>query len=186
MNITRRQIEVFLYNTFDDIECSSGGRTKYNRTRLGYPKDHQYDATCIGTVPEHGYDDLTHGYYVRAKATGRGTRFRGKINKCGIIVQKLAPRPKNVFGFMNGDIIVADIPHKEPKPYKHEGRYVGRVMTRASGSFDIRTAKNELITSSYKFLRKVQNADGYQYAQRRTTDKDNQLSGNVAFLSAIE
>ena len=186
VNITRRQIEVFLYNTFDDVECSSGGRTKYNRTRLGYPKDHQYDATCIGTVPEHGYDDLTHGYYVRAKATGRGTRFRGKINKCGVIIKKLAPRSKKVFGFMNGDIVVADIPHKEPKPYKHEGHYVGRVMTRASGSFDIRTTKNELITSNYKFLRKVQNADGYQYAQRRTTDKDNQLSGNVAFLSAIE
>ena len=62
----------------------------------------------------------------------------------------------------------------------------GRVMTRASGSFDIRTTKNELITSSYKFLKKAQNADGYQYVQRRTTDKDNQISRNDAFLSAIE
>ena len=87
---------------------------------------------------------------------------------------------------MNGDIVVADIPHKEPKPYKYEGRYVGRVMTRVSGSFDIRTTKNELVTSSYKFIRKVQNSDGYQYTQKRTTDKDNQLSRNAAFLSASE
>ena len=186
VNITRRRIETFLFGMFGNVECSSGGRTKYNRTRLGYPKDHQYDAACIGTVPEHGYEDLTHGYYVYAKATGRGTRFRGKINRCGIITQKLGPRPKKVFGYMNGDIVIADIPHKEPKPYKHEGRHVGRVMTRASGSFDIRTTKNKLITSSYRFIRKVQNTDGYQYIQRRTTEYFNQFHRNTAFLSAIE
>ena len=186
VNITRKRIESFLFEKFEDVECSSGGRTKFNRTRLGYPKDHQYDAACIGTVPEQGYEDLTHGYYVYAKATGRGTRFRGKINRCGIIVKKLAPRPKKVFGFMNGDIVVADIPHKEPKPYKHEGHYVGRVMTRARGDFAIRTTKKQLVETNYGFVRKVQNADGYQYAQRRTTDKDNQLSRNAAFLSVIE
>lgn len=186
VNITRRRIESFLFGMFENVECSSGGRTKFNRTHLGYPKDHQYDAACIGTVPEQGYEDLTHGYYVYAKATGRGTRFRGKINRCGIIVKKLAPRPKKVFGFMNGDIVIADIPHKEPKPYKYEGRYVGRVMTRARGDFAIRTTKKQLVETNYRFVRKVQNADGYQYAQRRTTDKDNQLSRNAAFLSAIE
>ena len=77
---------------------------------------------------------------------------------------------------MNGDIVVADIPHKEPKPYKHEGRYVGRVMTRARGDFAIRTTKGQLVETNYRFLRKVQNADGYQYTQKRTTNKNNQLS----------
>lgn len=186
VNINRKRIESFLFEKFEDVECSSGGRTKYNRTRLGYPKDHQYDAACIGTVPENGYKDLTHGYYVHAKATGRGTRFRGKINKCGIIIQKLAPRAKKVFGFMNGDIVVADIPHKEPKPYKYEGHYVGRVMTRASGSFDIRTSDGELVTASRKFIKKIQNADGYQYRQNRTTWNENQLSKQFTFLSIIE
>ena len=171
---------------FEEVECSSGGRTKYNRTNLGYPKDHQYDAACIGRVPEAGYEDFTHGYYVYVKATGRGTRFRGKINKCGIITKKLAARAKKVFGFMNGDIVVADIPHKEPKPYKYEGHYVGRVKTRASGSFDIRTVANTLISTSYKFIRKVQNADGYQYTQRRTTLDRNQLSRQSTFISAIK
>lgn len=186
VNITRRRIESFLSERFGDVECSSGGRTKYNRTNLGYPKDHQYDAVCIGNVPADGYEDLTHGYYVYARANGRGTRFRGKINKCGIITKKLAPRAKNVFGFMNGDLAVADIPHKEPKPYKYEGRYTGRVMTRASGSFDIRTSDGELVTASYRFIKKVQNADGYQYRQNRTTQNANQLSKQSAFLSAIE
>ena len=186
VNITRKRIESFLFGMFEDVECSSGGRTKYNRANLGYPKDHQYDAACIGNVPTDGYEDLTHGYYVYAKATGRGTRFRGKINKCGIITKKLAPRAKKVAGFMNGDIVVANIPHKEPKPYKYEGRYTGRVMTRASGSFDIRTVNGKLVTTSYKFIKKTQNADGYQYRQNRTTWNENQLSKQSAFFSAIE
>lgn len=178
VNITRKRIESFLFEKYEDVECSSGGRTKYNRTRLGYPKDHQYDAACIGTVPENGYEDLTHGYYVHAKATGRGTRFRGNVNKCGIIIQKLAPRAKKVFGLMNGDIVVANIPHKEPKPYKHEGCYVGRVTTRASGYFDIRTTSDERFAVPYKYLKKVQNSDGYQYKQERTTSQDNQDTRN--------
>lgn len=186
VNVTRKRIESFLFDMFEDVECSSGGRAKYNRTALGYPKDHQYDAACIGNVPVDGYDDLTHGYYVYAKATGRGTRFRGKINKCGIITKKLAPRAKKVFGFMNGDIAVADIPHREPNPYRYEGRYTGRVMTRASGSFDIRTVNGELVTASYKFIKKIQNADGYQYRQNRTAQNENQLSKQSAFLSVIE
>ena len=186
VNITRMRIEQFLFCMYGDVECSSGGRTKYNRTRLGYPKDHQYDATCVGKVPENGYEDLTHGYYVYAKATGRGTRFRGKTNKCGIITKKLGPRAKAVNGFMNGDTVVADVPHKEGKPYKYEGHYVGRVMTRASGSFDIRTKEGTLITANYKFLRKVQNTDGYQYKQSRTTNVANQLSRQSAFLTVIE
>lgn len=87
---------------------------------------------------------------------------------------------------MNGDIAVADIPHREPKPYKYEGHYTGRVMTRASGSFDIRTVNGELVTTSYRFIKKIQNADGYQYRQNRTTQNKNQLSKQATFLSAIE
>ncbi len=30
------------------ISFSSGGRTKFNRTKQGYPKDHWVDAACVG------------------------------------------------------------------------------------------------------------------------------------------
>ncbi len=113
VNITRKELERSLFARFGEVECASGGRTKHNRTRLGFPKDHQYDAACVGKVPEQGYTDLTHGYYALAKAVGHGSHFRGKINSCGIIIQKLPPREKNVFGFMNGDIVAADIPKRE-------------------------------------------------------------------------
>lgn len=155
---TRRYIEKFLFTRFGDAECSSGGRTKYNRTKLGLPKDHHYDALCVGSVPEEGYQDMTNGYCLYIKAMGRGTRFRGKINKCGIIIQKLAPRAKAVFGFMNGDIVSADVPKG-----KYAGHHVGRVMTRASGSFDIRTTAGSLVTAGWKYCKKLQYGDGYSY-----------------------
>lgn len=172
VNIARKTIERFLFAAFGDVECASGGRTKYNRAKLGFLKDHQYDAACVGAVPDEGYEDLTHGYYVQAQAMGRGTRFRGKCNACGIITKKLAPRAKRVFGCMNGDIVCADVPHRESRPYRYEGRFVGRVMTRASGSFDIRTTEDSLVTVSHRFVRVLQHGDGYQYRQCRTTEKN--------------
>ena len=154
----RRHIEKDLFGMFGDVECSSGGRTKYNRTELGLPKDHHYDALCVGNVPEAGYRDCTNGYVLYIKAMGRGTRFRGKINACGIIVQKLAPRAKRVFGFMNGDIVAAD-----PVKGKYAGHHVGRVMTRATGFFDIRTTNGTLVTVKHDTCRLLQYTDGYQY-----------------------
>ena len=161
VNAGRRITEKRLYKKFGEehMECSSGGRTKYNRTQLGLPKDHHYDALCVGTVPEKGYTDRTNGKVLYIKAMGRGTRFRGKINKCGIITKKLLPRHKRVEGFMNGDIVVADVPKG-----KYKGHHCGRVMTRASGSFDIRTTTGELITSSFKYCELKQYSDGYQYS----------------------
>lgn len=158
VNSTRSYIEKALFSIFLDVECASGGKTKYNRTRLGLPKDHHYDALCVGDVPEEDYKDRTNGYCLYVKAEGRGTRFRGKLNKCGIIIQKLKKTPKLVFGFQNGDIVAVD----KPKG-KDAGHHVGRVMTRASGYFDVRTIEGKLINTSYKYCKILQQKDGYSY-----------------------
>ena len=155
---TRRYAEKLLFGMFEDVECASGGRTKYNREKLGLPKDHHYDALCVGAIPDGGCTDLTNGHCLYVKAMGRGTRFRGKINGCGVIIKKLPPRERRIFGFMNGDIVRADVPKG-----KYEGVHVGRVMTRASGSFDIRTNGGELVTVNHKYCRILQYCDGYSY-----------------------
>lgn len=155
-------VECALFKIFGTVECSSGGRTKYNRTKLGLPKDHHYDALCVGSVPEQGYKDVTNDYWLSVKAMGRGSRFRGKINECGIIVVKIPKGPKRRFGFQNGDIVAAD----QPKG-KYAGHHVGRVMTRSRGSFDIRCTDGELVGVSYKACRILQHDDGYQYCYRR-------------------
>lgn len=168
VNSTRRYVEKGLFRIFGNVECSSGGKTKYNRTMLGYPKDHHYDALCVGTVPETGYIDRTHGYYLNAKATGRGSRLRSKINKCGIIVTKWYDRSKTVYGFQTGDIVCAEVPHRDKKPFKYEGRFIGRVMVRKNGYFDIRTIDNKLVTVKQEFCKLVQNNSGYQYTMQKT------------------
>ena len=145
VSASRRYTEQILFTLFETVECSSGGRTKYNREHLRLPKGHHYDALCVGSVPETGYKDLANGYYFVAKAIGRGSRFRGKINSCGIITVKLCRSPKRRFGFQNGDIVRAVVPNG-----KYQGTHVGRVMTRKSGYFDVRKTDGSLITANYR------------------------------------
>ena len=133
VNSSRRYSQRHLYLRFPELECSSGGRTKYNR---------KY-----------------------AKATGRGTRLRGQINQCGVIIRKWMDRSKTAFGFQTGDLVVADVP-KDTK-YKYKGHFSGRVMIRKSGSFDIRTLSGELVTVNAKFCRLLQNNSGYQMMIKR-------------------
>ena len=165
VNSSRRYSQRHLYLRFPELECSSGGRTKYNRNVLKYPKEHHYDALCVGEIPEDGFVDRTNGYYLYAKATGRGTRLRGQINQCGVIIRKWMDRSKTAFGFQTGDLVVADVP-KDTK-YKYKGHFSGRVMIRKSGSFDIRTLSGELVTVNAKFCRLLQNNSGYQMMIKR-------------------
>lgn len=118
---------------------------------------------CVGIVPKEGFKDLTNGYFLYAEAMGRGTHFRGKINKCGIIIQKLGKTPKRIFGFQNVDIVTADVPKG-----KYKGKHTGRVSTRASGYFDIKTTEGERVTVNYKTCKLKQYGNGYRYSYKRT------------------
>lgn len=161
-NSMRRYTERFLFGTFSDVECSSGGRTKYNRTSFGLPKDHHYDALCVGDVPEDGYTDRTGGYVLMVKATGRGSRLRGNVNACGIITVKYKNRAKTYNGFMTGDIVKADVPKE-----KHKGRWTGRITIRSSGSFGLVDGNGERHDINCKYMTVIQKADGYAYHYER-------------------
>ena len=53
VNATRWALYAQLCATGLPVECGTGGRTKYNRTRLGIPKSHWGDAACVGaSTPE--------------------------------------------------------------------------------------------------------------------------------------
>ncbi len=157
-NACRRYVERALFGIFGQVECSSGGRTKYNRTRLGLPKDHHYDALCVGTVPEGGYRDRTCGCVLHAEAMGRGSRFRGLTNSCGIIITKFKRGPKRRFGFMTGDIVRADV-----RSGKYAGIHTGRVMVRTTGWFDVRCTNGAKITAKYSDCRILQRSCGYKF-----------------------
>lgn len=134
----------------------SGGRTKFNRTCQGYPKDHWIDAACVGEtgaavhVPQ-GFRPLS------IKATGRGTRQVVRTDRYGF-PRGAAGRCKRVFGFQTGDLVRLEQPAG-----KYSGTHVGRLAgIRADGRFDIKTASAQ-ITSTYQRFTLLQRSDGYEY-----------------------
>ena len=137
------------------IECGSGGRTKYNRVKQGYRKEHWIDAACIGESGGEVYippnmNPLT------IKATGWGNRQMCKVDKYGFPRSK--PKQKIAFGFQTGDIVKAVIPKG-----KNKGKYIGRVIVRADGYFNIQTSRIVKQKINHRYCQIVQKSDGYSY-----------------------
>jgi 5-methylcytosine-specific restriction endonuclease McrA len=138
------------------IECGSGGLTKFNRTIRDLPKKHWLDAACVGrSTPK-----LIHYATVvplLIKATGHGSRQKCNVNELGFPCSK--PKgTKKVKGFQTGDIVRAVVT-SGTKP----GVYLGRVMVRTSGLFDLRTRQGRVQGISYRFCTAVHRCDGYSY-----------------------
>jgi 5-methylcytosine-specific restriction endonuclease McrA len=153
VNATRWALYQVLADTGLPVEASSGGRTKYNRARLGIPKTHALDAACVGDVATLvGWAVPT----LEIKASGRGHYCRTKLTAHGF-ARGYCMRTKAVRGFQTGDIVRAEVPNG-----KKAGVHVGRVAVRASGSFRVGNADG--INATYcKILHR---ADGYGYGWR--------------------
>ncbi|MEW5994754.1 MAG: RNA-guided endonuclease IscB [Candidatus Zixiibacteriota bacterium] len=135
----------------------SGGRTKYNRTVQGYPKDHWIDAACVG---ENGANVAISPKLIPLgiSATGRGTRQVVKTDQFGFPRTK-AGRVKRVFGFQTGDLVMLN-----KASGKHAGVHKGRLCgIRADGRFDISTEAGR-ITANWRRFTLIQRTDGYAYA----------------------
>ncbi len=178
VNATRRVLFEGLRCTGLPVSGSSGGRTKYNRTRLGIPKTHALDAACVGETPAlKGWDQPVLGI----KATGRGSHARTRVNRFGFPVGYLMAK-KSVKGFRTGDIVRATVPTG-----KRQGVHVGRVAVRASGSFNVQTAGGTVQGVSHRHCRIVQRGDGYGYALDTFRKKEKvPMHGtrDIAFLPA--
>ncbi len=69
VNSTRWALRDLLKTFGVEVAVGSGGRTKWNRTRLGVPKGHAYDALCVGEIDHVRYWDIP---VVIIKCLGRG------------------------------------------------------------------------------------------------------------------
>ena len=141
------------------VECGTGGLTSYNRNKRNIPKDHYYDACCVGkSTPERLYfgTDIVHVI----TATGRGKHCRTNVNASGFPRGYLA-RQKQFFGFQTGDMVKAVITRG-----KEIGTYFGKVMCRRSGSFDIRTSSGRVQGINHRYFQLVQRSDGYLYSRK--------------------
>ena len=155
VNATRFALLAKLQATGLPVTTSTGGRTKWNRTRLGLPKTHAIDAACVGNV-----DSLTSADAapLAIKAMGRGSRKRTRLTAHGFPRGYLSPA-KAHFGFRTGDIVTASVPRG-----KKVGRYCGRVAVRASGFFNIQIHIGTVQGIAHRHCKILQRADGYAYA----------------------
>lgn len=158
VNATRWRIYEVLWETGLPVECGSGALAKRNRIRLGLPKDHPFDAVCVGlSTPDKIWFKTKSVLHVMAK--GKGTRQIANIDKNGF-PRGYRKRKKLFYGFQTGDMIKASVPKG-----KYKGTWSGIVACRESGYFDIKDMTGRRIAQgiSYKYCRLVQRFDGYGY-----------------------
>ncbi len=155
VNATRWALFNALAATELAVEAGTGARTKFNRTRQGYPKAHWIDAACVG---ESGamvtLDPALRP--LRIKACGHGVRQRCRPDKYGF-PGTAAPRAKSFSGFQTGDLVKARVPTG-----KYAGRHTGRIAIRFRPSFRL-TSKDTTFDVHPKYLTTVQRGDGYAY-----------------------
>ena len=138
------------------VIVDSGGQTKFNRAKLGIPKSHALDASCVGDVQSlTGWSKPT----LNIKCTGRGSYQRTRLNKFGFPRGYLT-REKCINGFQTGDLVKAEVTKG-----KKMGTYIGRVAVRASGNFNIQSGNGLIQGISHRYCKRVQMADGYGYQQ---------------------
>lgn len=155
VNSTRWALFNKLKNTRLPVQTGTGGRTKYNRTRLGLPKTHWLDAACVGIVET--LQVLTKQPLLIA-AKGWGSRQMCTTNKYGFPV-KHRTRCKTFFGFQTGDMVRAILPTG-----KFAGTHVGRLTVRESGVFEMKTQKGKISPVRYKYCKSIHRNDGYMYS----------------------
>ncbi len=155
VNATRWALYSAMRLTALPVELGSGGRTKFNRMRLGIIKSHALDAACVGAVSDVlRVDQPT----VQVKCTGRGSRSRTRLNSFGFPRGYLM-RVKFVGGFRTGDMVRANVPSK----LRNAGVHVGRVAVRATGSFNIQTRDGVVQGVSHRHCVVLMRGDGYSY-----------------------
>jgi 5-methylcytosine-specific restriction endonuclease McrA len=153
VNITRWALCERLQKTGLAVELGTGGRTKLNRTRQGYPKAHWIDAACVGVSGEYIHIHPQH-VPLHIKATGHGSRQMCQTDKFGFPI-RYRRRQKRHFGFQTGDVVRAKVFRG-----KNRGVHVGRLTCRAVGRFKLSTGVTSV---AYQHCCVLHHADGYEY-----------------------
>ena len=144
-------------NIIPDTKSYEAWLTKYNRDELGLPKEHYYDALSVGDIQDYTF--LTDKILV-ISAKGRGKRQMCCMDSYGF-PRTSAKASKSVKGFQTGDIVKAIVTRG-----LKQGEYLGRVVVRYSGYFDIQTGTKVVQEVGHKFCRLLQHNDGYSYNYR--------------------
>jgi 5-methylcytosine-specific restriction endonuclease McrA len=156
VNTTRFALLSVLKSTGLPVETGSGGLTKFNRCQQNLEKAHWLDAACVGqSTPILNIKGVKP---LLITANGHGTRQLCRTDKFGF-PNRHCSRTKFHLGFQTGDIVKAVVTNG-----KKVGEYIGRIATRATGSFNISTAAGLVQGVSHKYCTPIYRKDGYSYA----------------------
>ncbi len=157
VNATRWELKRQLIAAGLPVEVGTGGLTKFNRCQQKLKKTHWLDAACVGvSTPKQLITSGVKPLLIAAK--GYGTRQQCRTDKFGF-PRRYCSRTKFHKGFQTGDIVQAIVTSG-----KKIGTYVGRVATRATGSFNISTPNGLVQGISHKYCTHIHRKDGYSYA----------------------
>ncbi|MBU2740056.1 RNA-guided endonuclease IscB, partial [Acidithiobacillus concretivorus] len=158
VNATRWALFRRLKDTGLDVEVGTGGRTKWNRKRLGYAKAHWIEAACAG---ESGTEVRLGSEHkpLQMGAMGHGERQRARLNRYGFPVGHKAGA-KSFLGYQTGDLVRAVI-----QKGKYAGTHVGRIAIRFRPSFALKAKGHDKpINVHPRHLKILQRNDGYAYS----------------------
>ncbi len=158
INSTRWRLYEVLQATGLPVEVGTGGRTRWNRTRLGLAKSHWGDAAAVGASTPQRLR-LKHVRPWLIEATGWQRRQMCLMDAHGF-PRTRAKQQSRVKGFRTGDLVRAEV-----KSGSKAGSYEGRVAVRATGCFNITTDKGTIQGIHARWCRLLQQRDGYQYPQ---------------------
>jgi 5-methylcytosine-specific restriction endonuclease McrA len=156
VNVTRWALYQRLQALGLPVECGSGGLTKYNRSTRGLSKAHWIDAACVGhSTPESLR--LLAVCPLLITAQGHGCRQVTNVDRFGFPRGK-AKQGGRIAGFKTGDLVRAVV-----LSGKKAGTHTGRVLVRASGSFDIQTKTGRVQGINARYCHPLHRSDGYSY-----------------------
>lgn len=157
VNATRWRMYEDLLATGLPVETSTGGRTQYNRMRLGLPKQHWIDAaTTRASTPDSLRMAEVRPWLITA--TGRQKRQMVNVDEHGFPRGK-AKGPSCVRGFRTGDLVKAVC----PAHLGAAGTHIGRVLVRTRGIFDVVTRHGRVRDIPARCCRSLHRKDGYAY-----------------------
>ena len=164
VNVTRWKLYETLVSIFgkEQVEVGSGALTKMQRIQHNLPKEHYYDASCVGhSTPAVLF--MRTNDVLQIKAKGRGSRFRSRIDAFGF-PKSFMPKTKIIRGFISGDMVKAVVPKG-----KYKGTHYGTIAMRSTGRADIKNRKGICVAQGIDsvFAEIVQRFDGYGYFTKK-------------------